>query len=158
MLDEINALLLEDNDSDAELFDEAIKPYRHIHVFRIKSVSDLAECVTSVYPDILVIDLNLAGTKGLQTLTEVQKVMCDAGNGSPVIVLTGVDDLEMVNTAINMGAQDWLIKGEVNGNLKRAIAVAVARHNAIREASQQLRNYILEKFKPIIGSTGDLHG
>ena len=30
MLDEINALLLEDNDSDAELFDEAIKPYRHI--------------------------------------------------------------------------------------------------------------------------------
>ena len=63
--------------------------------------------------DVLLLDLSLPETQGLDTLRRVRS----QAPGVPVVVLTGSDDEELGNRAVQSGAQDYLIKGQVDGPL-----------------------------------------
>ncbi len=75
--------------------------------------------------DIMLLDLSLPDSVGLETINKVRAYTLDV----PIIVLTGLDDEEIAMQAVQAGAQDYLAKGDLDDNmLTRAIRYAVERH------------------------------
>jgi diguanylate cyclase (GGDEF)-like protein/PAS domain S-box-containing protein len=74
--------------------------------------------------DVVVLDLGLPDTQGLAA---VQRAL-DAAPRVPLVVLTGLDDQALALRALQEGAQDYLIKGQIEGRaLMRALRYAVER-------------------------------
>jgi len=122
----IKVLLIEDNPGDARLVKEALAE-RGERAFRVRWVDDLAEGLDSLAsdrPDVVLLDLSLPGTRGLDTLASVLERNADA----PVIVMTGTDDESLAIEAVRRCAQDYLVKGQTGGALLgRAIRYAIER-------------------------------
>jgi anti-anti-sigma factor len=74
--------------------------------------------------DALLLDLTLPDSEGLQTFLTARSLAPD----TPLVVLTNVDDESLAATTLRQGAQDYLVKGEVNQNwLVRSVQHAIAR-------------------------------
>ena len=77
--------------------------------------------------DCVLLDLNLPGTKGLDGLRSILR----ADGAAAVCVLTGLDDEHLGTAAVAAGAQDYLVKGKVDGQvLIRAVRYAIERRRA----------------------------
>jgi diguanylate cyclase (GGDEF)-like protein len=122
----INIMLLEDNHADARLICELLKDvkgttYQIAHVDR---VSKLQEHLKHEAIDVVLLDLNLPDCSGLDTL----KLVDGLAKRVPIIVLTGLDDDVTALAAVQAGAQDFLVKGQVDGNLLwRSMRYAIER-------------------------------
>ena len=85
-------------------------------------------------PAVVLLDLNLPDSVGLETLTAV----LDATNGIPVVVLTGLADRETGIEAIRSGADEYLVKDEINADLLiRSISHTIERNAYERRLEQQ---------------------
>jgi diguanylate cyclase (GGDEF)-like protein len=74
--------------------------------------------------DVVVLDLLLPDARGLDSLRQVIEV----GHDLPIVVLTSLDDEEVAAKALQQGAQDYLVKGEIHGRLMaRSIRYAIER-------------------------------
>ena len=120
-------VLVEDDPGDALLVRvmvEAALPGVDIAVF-----ASLAECEAS-WPDqvlCVLLDLGLPDSFGFTSVDEIRKLAPDA----PVVVLTGRTDSESGLEALAVGAQDYLVKGEVDAvSLERTLRYAVERGRA----------------------------
>jgi len=84
-----------------------------------------AEKYLAVYPvDIILLDLGLPDVQGLEAVRRARK----AAQGVPLVVLSGLDDESMAIQAMKEGAQDYLIKGQIEPReLIRALRYAVER-------------------------------
>jgi len=93
----------------------------------VQAVSDLMgalEQIRRASPDAVVLDLNLPDSAGLATL---RAVLASAPQ-LPVVVLTGVADVDIARQALQLGAQDWLVKGQLDPDVvQRAVRYAVER-------------------------------
>lgn len=125
----VKVLLIEDNPGDARLIQEMLKEtgnmqFELVHVERLSE--GLKHLSNNAY-DILLLDLGLPDSQGLDTLNEVYLKKPD----EPIVVLTGLTD-EMVGVqAVQNGAQDYLIKGQVDNKLlMRSINYAIERKRA----------------------------
>jgi len=77
--------------------------------------------------DAVLLDLTLPDSEGVETFRRLHQACPD----TPVIVLTNVDDEAVALATLNLGAADYLVKGEVNANwLIRSIRFAVERCRA----------------------------
>ena len=84
--------------------------------------------------DVVLTDLMLPDSEGLETFLRVHKM---AGR-VPIVVLTGLDDRLLAVTAVQEGAEDYLVKGQVDGDgLARSLRYAVGRSSR-REIQGQL--------------------
>jgi PAS domain S-box-containing protein len=128
----IHILLIEDNQGDAVLIRENLKTAdpTKFNVEHKKSLADgLAEIENGNY-EIILLDLGLPDSQGLKTLHAVDKKAPDV----PIVLLTGLDDEALALEAVGMGAQDYLVKGQVDSNLlARSIRYAVARKRSEME-------------------------
>ena len=111
----LNILLIEDNPGDAFLIkfylEESIfKSARLIHAEFLKTGLDL---LSKNAFDVILLDLNLPDSKGIETLEQVLSIVVD----SVVIVLTGLQDEELGVQTVKMGAQDFLVKGQFDGKV-----------------------------------------
>jgi serine phosphatase RsbU (regulator of sigma subunit) len=119
-------LLIEDDAGDAflvsELLDEADAPVA------LRTALSMAEALTQLSGvDCVLLDLNLPDASGLDGLRQLLR----AGAGVAVCVLTGLADEHLGVAAVAEGAQDYLVKGRVDGVLlSRAIRYAVERRRA----------------------------
>jgi DNA-binding response OmpR family regulator len=110
--DPIKVLLVEDNAGDARLLREFLKepqgsPFELVHVDR------LSEALNSlrVAPfGVILLDLSLPDAYGLDTIGRLRGHAANV----PIVVLTGLDDEEVAVAAVEQGAQDYLIKGQVD--------------------------------------------
>jgi two-component system, cell cycle response regulator len=83
--------------------------------------------------DTVLLDLGLPESVGITTFESLHAQFPDI----PVIVLTGLDDEVLAVAAVNMGAQDYLHKGEPDARLlRRTIRYAIERNRLM----QELRN------------------
>ena len=125
-------LLVEDDPGDAFLVGELLAEVEPD--LRLTVVASLAEALEGgalAECECVLLDLNLPGSNGLEGLHAV--LAADAG--AAVCVLTGMDDEHLGTAAVAAGAQDYLVKGKVDGPLLiRAIRYAVERRRA--ETSQ----------------------
>jgi anti-anti-sigma factor len=83
--------------------------------------------------DIVLLDLSLPDSSGIDTFLAART----AAPGVPIVVLTGLDDEVIAATALQRGAQDYLVKGEVNQDwLCRAIRYAQVRPKLRSESGE----------------------
>jgi PAS domain S-box-containing protein len=122
----IQVLLVEDNPGDARLFreyllEDGLAEIKLDHVERLKTG---LEYLTQEKPDVILLDLGLPDSQGLETFTR----FFAQAPGVPIVVLTGFIDSEQAVEAVKSGAQDYLVKGEVSGGvLVRSIRYAIER-------------------------------
>jgi DNA-binding response OmpR family regulator len=124
---QIRLLLVEDNPGDARSFAETIKATR---AFRFEVVH--RDCVDHALaflaqgtPDIIVLDMGLPYAGGVDAVRKFQL----AAPTVPLVVLTAFDDEASAIQALRAGAQDYLIKGQMNTRLLiRALRYALERH------------------------------
>lgn len=137
----VKVLLVEDNTGDVVLMKEMLGESRSAS-FMMSSASRLGDAmkmVESDTPDIILLDLGLPDSSGLKTL----ETMSGSFNKIPVIVLTGLTDMELGIKAMTIGAQDYLVKGEVDGaNLERAIRYAIQRKRMLEELRESNDRYV----------------
>ena len=83
--------------------------------------------------DVILLDLTLPDSEGVESFERVAAQAPDL----PIVVLTGVDDEEVALSALHSGAQDYLIKGQIDGNLlARSLRYAIERKNAELEVER----------------------
>ena len=97
--------------------------------------------------DILLLDLNLPDSGGLDTLCTLEK----KHPGLPKVVVTGADDERVGLEAVTRGAQDYLIKGKFNS---RALA-RVIQYSVERKRSEQMLRESRGQLNAILESVGD---
>src|SRR3984885_2616027 len=74
--------------------------------------------------DVILLDLSLPDSDGIGTLTTIRVHAPHV----PVLVLTGSDNEALANSALQHGAQDYIVKGQFDGpSLARALRFAVTR-------------------------------
>lgn len=125
----LSILLIEDDLQDAVLLEEQLS---HItgydfNVTNTRRIKDSIEYLNENVPDIILIDLGLPDSQGRDTFKLIQPF----SKYIPVVVLTGLNDDDLGKYAITKGAQDYLVKNEINTSLiKRAIIYAIERKKA----------------------------
>jgi len=129
----IKVLSVEDDDDDADLLAFALEqtPDRAYELRRARSLAQMHRVLSSFRPDIVLLDLNLPDSRGLDTVRSAVLASHDA----PILVLTGSIDDETGSGAVEAGAQDFLPKPEMmTPILKRSIDFAIQRKSVIRAA------------------------
>lgn len=126
MLDRpLNVLLIEDNPGDARLIQEILRDADG--EFRLERVDTLGKgigALTRASADVVLLDLSLPDSHGPETFDRLHRAFPFV----PIVVLSGLADEEVAVAAVRSGAQDYLVKGQVEGNLiGRAIRYAVER-------------------------------
>ncbi|MEK7468983.1 MAG: diguanylate cyclase [Planctomycetota bacterium] len=126
----LDILLVEDNAADAD----SIR--RHLSGGACAGMS-LRICKTleegvlrakSASPDVVLLDLNLPDSDGLETVRTMSAGCPDV----PIVVLTGLNDDATGLAAVNAGAEDFLIKGEVDAvRLAKVLRYSVERHRTL---------------------------
>jgi diguanylate cyclase (GGDEF)-like protein len=118
-------LLIEDDPGDALLIREMLEQQEcKTHLATAERLSEGMNYLQQNHCDVVLLDMNLPDSSGLSTMTR----LLDAAPGTPIIVLTGLSDESFGIDAVKSGAQDYLIKGDIDGRiLKRAMFYAVER-------------------------------
>src|SRR5215475_6239472 len=122
----ITVALVEDDDGDALLVKEMLRDCpQPIDVLHARTLADAMSLLAAA--DCVLLDLGLPDATGLSALERIRAAAADRA----VIVLTGLHDERLGPTAVAAGAQDYLIKDEVNGEkLGRTIRYALQRQHA----------------------------
>jgi signal transduction histidine kinase len=136
-LQEIQVLMIEDNDPDAdliiELLDQSHMP--HFRVHRAETLSQGKKILNVQHVDIVILDLSLPDSMDIQTIEEV----LTTAPYVPIVVLTGYEDKTFELRTIRFGAQDYLYKGKIEQPvLVRSLLYAIERKRIELELSRSL--------------------
>lgn len=132
LLSVIKVLIIEDNAADirliSEMFKEISKPqYELIH---FTTLQEGLIYLDKHQVDILLLDLSLPDSVGWKTFKKAHK----SAPKVPIVILSGLNDEEMALMAVREGAQDYLMKGDINSKLlSRSINYAIERKNVEKE-------------------------
>ncbi len=136
----IQVLLVEDNPADARLIQEVLRDAWGESLFKIKPTDRLISAIEHLKekPDIVLLDLSLPDSQGLETYVRLH----DQDPTIPIVVLSGMDDESLALEAVRRGAQDYLVKGKVEGEmLMRVMKYAIERkltEEKIRKTAEDL--------------------
>ncbi|MCR4290166.1 MAG: GGDEF domain-containing response regulator [Candidatus Scalindua sp.] len=123
----IKILYVEDEIDHAILIGEFIKEIKDVH-FEMTHVQQLEEALLELdndHYDIVMLDMSLPDKQGLDTVTAV----CERAPEIPVVVMTSIDDESMAIKALQRGAEEYLVKGDMNSHaLSRILRYAIMRH------------------------------
>jgi C4-dicarboxylate-specific signal transduction histidine kinase len=141
----IEVLLIEDNPDHALLIREMLAEAKEV-LFAIKSVDQLShglDCLAQKKYDVILTDLSLPDCWGLDTFIKVRNNSPDI----PIIVLSVLDDQNIAVEAVQAGAQDYLVKGQIDGHLLgRSIFYAIERRQA-KKVLERAHNELEKKVK-----------
>jgi len=131
----VKVLLIEDNPAYTRLIREILAEAKD-SPFKLECADRLATglaCLAQGRIEVVLLDLGLPDSQGLSTLVKVRAEALTV----PVVVLTGLDDEALAVEAVQEGAQDYLVKGQVDSNLlRRSIRYAIERKRAEEKARQ----------------------
>ncbi len=147
----IRVLLVEDNPGDCRLIQEMLA-----EVAGAPFVLEAADCLAAGRErlrvgdsDVVLLDLQLPDSRGHATFLAAQAQAPHV----PIIVLTGLGDEQVAVQTVQAGAQDYLVKGQVDGNLlARAIRYAIER----KRAELQIRKLNAELEERVVARTAEL--
>ncbi len=140
-------LLVEDNAGDARLLREMLNEAgaHNTKVTHVGTMKEAEKCLATGTFNIVLLDLGLPDAQGLEAVRRTRI----ATSSIPLVVLTGLDDETLAAHALQEGAQDYLIKGQIDTRgLLRALRYAIERKNmeealfAVKERAQVTLNCI----------------
>lgn len=137
----LQVLLVEDNAGDARLLREMFSK-ETAGSFELSHLTHMHEAEARLKAggvDIVLLDMGLPDGHGLDTLRRARAAAPDV----VMIVLTGMEDEALAAAAMKEGAQDYLIKGQIeNRALPRALRHAIERQRMQREADLMRKNEV----------------
>ena len=139
----VNVLLIEDNPGDARLVQETLAQVGggRFHLECADTLTTGVERLARQPIDAVLLDLALPDSQGLDTVRRA----LEGAPGVAIVVLTSTDDDVLAAQALHAGAQDYLVKGSLDGDLlARTLRHAIERGHLVRELKQ--RNEELDSF------------
>ena len=128
----IRILMIEDNYGDVRFIQEMLRDVKGFK-FDFKHADNLENGLDYLKKDefdVLLLDLNLTDSYGIDTFFKTQK----STPNLPIVIFSGAADERVAIDAVHEGAQDYLMKGEVEGKLlARSIFYAIERKQAEEE-------------------------
>ncbi len=128
----IKILLVEDNPGDARLVKETLADAAEpqFDLTHVERLNEARKRLAQEQFDVVLLDLMLPDKPRMGSLIEIY----DQARRVPIVVLTGMDDDMMESWTIEEGAQDYLVKGQVDrDSLVRCIRHAIQRHRMQQE-------------------------
>lgn len=123
----LQVLLIEDDADDVALITHYLTDPRDGGEFVVRPAERLeagAKLLAQEPFDVVLLDMVLPGVSGIEAFVKVREVRPDV----PVVVLTGMRDEQLALRAVQMGAQDYLVKGTIDARvLTRAVRYAIER-------------------------------
>lgn len=144
---QMRILLVEDNDGDARLLEINLKkvPSLRHELVRTDSLAPACELACREEFDVLMLDLSLPDSHGLETLDR----MSACAPGLPIMVFTSTDDDAVGMEALQRGAQDFIVKGQTDPrSLARSMRYAIERKRsqlALQAAHDELEQRVKER-------------
>ncbi len=124
-----HVLLVEDNPGDARLIQIELDELgeRRFELCTVDQLGPALQRLERERFDVMLLDLSLPDSQGIDTVLRASGAMPDL----PIVVLTGLDDEELAVTTMQRGAQDYLVKGCMDGRaLARSMRYAIERKRA----------------------------
>ena len=157
MSEGLRILIIEDNPADVDLMRDALQATGGIQ-FHSESVPLLSEALARLVTggiDLILTDLGLPDSQGLATFRTLRQAAPDLA----IIVVSVSDDEDMAVAAVREGAQDFLVKGQISGNLLvRAVRYAIERKQAEETLKKSMDKYriLLENVKDLPRDDGGI--
>jgi PAS domain S-box-containing protein len=130
----LKVLLVEDNFKEAELFQKLLSEDGAIsfELTHLRQLHETLKLLAQNSFDVILLDLSLPDSQGLETMERVRAT----APLTPIVVLSGLNDQELALQVIRSGAQDYLLKGQLDTPLLvHALRYAIER----TQMSQRLR-------------------
>ncbi|MEW6586494.1 MAG: histidine kinase dimerization/phosphoacceptor domain -containing protein [Nitrospirota bacterium] len=134
----IKILLIEDNLGDARLIRDMLEDaqYQSFSLYHAETLSEGSHMLSDGQFNVVLLDIGLPDSMGIDSI----KAIKDCSPEVPIIMMTGLDNEETAITSLKMGAQDYLVKGQVDtGLLLRSIRYAIERNNAAADIESKQR-------------------
>ncbi len=146
----ITILLIEDNPGDARIIKEMlIAGAARLRLEWVDRLSKGQERLAQGRVDLVLLDLSLPDSRGIETFTQLGAQVDQV----PIVVLSGIDDEVVAIEAVREGAQDYLVKGQVDSNLLiRAIRYAIERHrmqSQLQQYAGHLEQMVSDKLREL---------
>ncbi|MCT7951857.1 PAS domain S-box protein [Ancylothrix sp. C2] len=133
---DVKILLIEDNAQDAELIKELLQEIPHPNKIALTWVQRLGEAIAVLQKEnfnLILLDLSLPDSFGFDTLVRLQEFI----SNSPIVVLGNNSNEELALQSIQVGAQDYLIKGKIDSSLlNRSLNYAIERHRLAKSLQE----------------------
>ncbi len=147
--------MVEDNPADVRLVRELLKEGPgDIDLTAVERLGAAMEVLASQPADVLLLDLGLPDSQGLNGLAALQARFPQL----PMVVLTSADDEALAVQAVQRGAQDYLPKALLEGRLlRRALRYAIERQRAeaaLKESANELR-LSQHKYQALVETTSE---
>jgi len=129
-------LLIEDDQDDAFLLKRLLQKaqYLTVDIQQAETLQQAINCLRQQSYDIILLDLFLPETQGLDTFFSLSCHYPDI----PIIVLSGLADQDIALAAVQAGAQDYLVKGQFDSHLlSRSIRYGIERQHLSLRLKQQ---------------------
>ncbi|CAH9064702.1 Sensor histidine kinase RcsC [Pseudoalteromonas sp. CIP111854] len=134
----VNLLLVEDDEDDYMLALDYLQemPDYDFNITWLSNFDDIIHALEHAKFDLCLLDYQLGAHTGLSVLEVAKKMLCT----TPFIMLTGQADEVLDNQALALGAEDFLVKSEINSvRFIRAIRYALARTELANERIERLK-------------------
>lgn len=146
----IRVLLVEDNPDESDLLQDLLLTAEDQPRFDFICCPRLGDAVAKAQQhafDVVLLDLSLPDSHGLGTFQHLHAQLPEL----PVVVLSGLADEEIALRAVQEGAQDYVVKGDMAPRLLvRSIRYAIERHRLLRNLEEAHRKIeCLDKLLPI---------
>jgi signal transduction histidine kinase len=148
--DNVSILVVEDDPGDFGLVRVHLRQAGFGHTsgsepLWAKTLAEGLATAQRVRPDAILLDLSLPDSNGLDTVRAMRAVVSDA----PILVLTGNDEHSLALNALEAGAQDYLVKGQIDPDmLGRALRYALVRsklEQSLRQHQLHLEEMVQER-------------
>lgn len=142
-------LMVEDNPGDARLVQLLLAEVGGFDLTWKQDMHDAAQWLAENRPDAVLLDLSLPDSQGMATIDAMRRVAPDLA----VIVFTGLNDEAVGVAAVKRGCQDYLVKGQGDGQLiGRTITYAVERkaiEHERQQSAERMKRVLLQTVKAV---------
>ena len=131
----LKVLLIEDNPGDMVLIREMLNETGKVELETAETLKGGLKKLQGHKFDVTLLDLGLPDSQGIDTFLELHKQVSKV----PIIILTGLSDEMVAEQAVRAGAQDYLVKGQIDHRiLSKSINYAMQRNKYEKEIKASL--------------------
>lgn len=148
----LKILLIEDNLAEARLLREVLKQgdFKRFSLVHVKRLREALDRLQEDCFDVILLDLTLPDSQGLESLYPLSR----HAPSLPIVVLTNMNDDELAIEAVRQGAQDYLVKRQINVEvLFRSLRYAIERKQvleSLRAVNEALKNRVQERTAELV--------